>query len=138
LFAGCHGQSDDLAALGLAFDTPFDFNDDSYRKHGIDPDKLINRLTPSHDFAAAGKSQDTSRNGTRILQAFGGYGSRETPPRGLESVPAGAAIGVRPSPRRPGIDAASPALCRETSSLVAVPGIRAGCQLIAGVGREST
>jgi hypothetical protein len=73
LLVGCHGQSDDPAAPGLAFDTPFDFNDDFYRKHGIDPDKLIKRLTPSHDSAAADKSQDTSRNGTRILQAFGGY-----------------------------------------------------------------
>lgn len=55
------------------FDTPFDFSDDFYRLHGVDPDLVINRLTPSHPSAVFGMSRDSTRNNTRILQVFGGY-----------------------------------------------------------------
>ena len=57
------------------FHTPFDFNDDFYRDNGIDPTKLVARITPDHVSATEGTPKDPTRNNTRILQAFGGYDS---------------------------------------------------------------
>lgn len=59
----------------LPFHTPFDFRDKFYRVNGLDPKKLIDRLTPSAANATRGKSKDKTRNRTRILEAFGGYDS---------------------------------------------------------------
>ena len=68
LATGCTADSD-----APAFDIPFDFKDSFYRANGIDPTKLINRLTPAHPSATTGTSIDPTRNSTRILHTFGGY-----------------------------------------------------------------
>lgn len=68
---GCAGEH--RKTQRTSFHAPFDFTDEFYRENGIDPDKLINRVTPENPSAVLGLSQDPTRNHTRILELFGGY-----------------------------------------------------------------
>ena len=55
----------------LAFDTPFDFKDSFYLKHGLNPEFFVNRVTPDSPNCTWDRSPDPVRNQTRILEVNG-------------------------------------------------------------------
>lgn len=52
---------------------PFDFSDDFYRKNGIDPDKLMSRITADGVKGVFDTSPDADHNDVRNIEITGGF-----------------------------------------------------------------
>lgn len=63
-----------MAISGTGFcQMPFDFSDDFYRKNGIDPDKLMGRITADEVKGVSDTTPDADHNNVRNIEITGGF-----------------------------------------------------------------